>query len=57
MSVVVQTPGLSAELFIELGGTGTGRWGLVSGSDRQVFGHALLPPSAEPGDAADGGDG
>jgi len=61
LSVVIQTPGLSAELFIELGGTGTGRWGVVSGSDRQVVGHALLPPSAgddgrsgdaEPGDAA-----
>lgn len=45
--VVVQTPGLPAELFIELGG-GAGRWGVVSGSDREVVGRALLPPSAEP---------
>ena len=53
LSVVVQTPGLSAELFIEIGGTGTGRWGVMSGSDRQVVGHALLSLSAEPGAAAD----
>jgi hypothetical protein len=55
LSAVVRTPGLPAELFIDLGGSGHGQWGVVSGSDRQVVGRALLPPSAEPGAAPDGG--
>ena len=53
LSVAVRTPGLPAELFVELGGSGSGQWGVVSGSDRQVVGRALLPPRAEPGAAAD----
>jgi hypothetical protein len=45
ISVVVQTPGLPDELFIELHG-GAGQWGVISGLDREVVGRALLPPSA-----------
>jgi hypothetical protein len=45
LSVVVRTPGLSAELFIELGKSGAGHWGVAGGSSRQVVGRALLPPA------------
>ncbi|MCE9638259.1 MAG: hypothetical protein K8T90_21365 [Planctomycetes bacterium] len=55
LSVAVRTPGLAAGLFVELGGSGTGQWGVVSGSNRQVVGRALLPPSAKRGAAADRG--
>jgi hypothetical protein len=55
LSVAVRTPGLPGEMFVELGGSGTGQWGIVSGSDRQVVGRALLPQSTEPGTAADRG--
>jgi hypothetical protein len=53
LCVVVRTPGLPAELFIELGGSGRGQWGLGSGPDRQIVGRALLPPGAELAAAAD----
>lgn len=52
LSVVVGTPGLSAELFIQLDGTSIGQWGVLSGSERQVVGRALVPPSADPGNAS-----
>jgi len=55
LSVVVRTPGLPAEMFVELGSGGAGQWGVGSGSGRQVVGRALLPPSAEPGAAPDRG--
>jgi hypothetical protein len=42
LSVVVRTPGLPAEMFIEFGGSSVGQWGVGSGSDRQVVGLALL---------------
>lgn len=54
LSVVIRTPGLLTELFIELGESGSGSWGVVSGPERQVVGLAMLPPSSEPGDAAAG---
>jgi len=43
LSVVVSTPGLPAELFIELDG-GFGQWGVGRGSGRRIVGRALLPP-------------
>jgi hypothetical protein len=52
ITVVVRTPGLPDELYIEFD-SGAGQWGVVSGSDRKVIGRALLPPSTEPGAAAD----
>jgi hypothetical protein len=54
-TVVVRTPGLPDEMFIELDGSGTGEWGVGSGPDRHVVGRALLPPTAEPGAAPDRG--
>jgi hypothetical protein len=48
LSVVVRTPGVAAELFIEIGGPGMGQWGVSSGSARQIVGRALLLRSAEP---------
>lgn len=49
LTIAVRTQGLPADLFIELGGSGIGQWGVVNGSDRQIVGRALLPPSAVPG--------
>src|SRR5262245_45696391 len=42
LSVVVRTPGLDAELFIEPGGSSPGHWGVFSGSAREIVGRALL---------------
>jgi len=46
LSVVVRSPGLATELFVELGGSEGGRWGIGSGPDRQVVGRTLLPKTA-----------
>jgi len=40
--LVVRTPGLATDLFIELGSPG--RWGTGSGPDRKVLGLVVLPP-------------
>jgi hypothetical protein len=53
LTVVVRTPGLADELFIEISGSGPGQWGIGGGSDRQEIGRAFLPPTAEPETAAD----
>ena len=55
LSVVVRTPGVAAELFIEFCGGGPGQWGIGTGQGRQVVGRAVLPPNAEPSAAADRG--
>src|SRR5262245_27013789 len=41
LSVVVRTPGLASELFIEVDNAGGGQWGTGSGTGRQVVGRAL----------------
>lgn len=46
LSVVVRTPGLPAEMFVEFSGSGPGSWGVGSGTDRQIVGRAILPPNA-----------
>lgn len=45
LSVMVRTPGTTAELFVEFIGSGPGHWGVGTGSSRQVVGRAVLPPS------------
>ena len=45
LSVVVRTPALPDELFVEIGRSETGEWGIGSGTDRRVVGRALLPPT------------
>ncbi len=42
--VVVRTPGLPTEMFLEFDGPGPGRWGVGSGSDRRTLGVAVRPP-------------
>jgi hypothetical protein len=44
-SVVVRTPGLEPDMFIEFSGSGPGHWGIGSGADRKSVGRALLPQS------------
>jgi hypothetical protein len=46
LSMVVRSPGLAYEMFVELGGAGDGQWGVSSGSDRRVVGRAV-PSTAE----------
>ncbi|MGD0089663.1 MAG: hypothetical protein ABSE73_07065 [Planctomycetota bacterium] len=46
LSIVVRTPGLPVEMFIEFGGLGVGQWGVWRGLERQVVGLAVLPRSA-----------
>jgi hypothetical protein len=43
ISVIVRTPGVPAELFIEFDQQGTGQWGPISGAQRQIAGRALIP--------------
>jgi hypothetical protein len=43
LSIVVRTPGLTAELFVELNRSGIGEWGFGSGVARQVVGRAEVP--------------
>jgi hypothetical protein len=42
LSVVVQSPGLPTDLFVDLGNPNGGRWSVGSETDRQVVGRALL---------------
>jgi hypothetical protein len=44
-SLIVRTPGLQPEMFVEFSGPGSGLWGLGSGADRSVVGRAVLPQS------------
>lgn len=43
ISLIVRTPGVPTELFIEFDHEGTGQWGLVSETGRQFVGRALCP--------------
>ena len=43
LSVVIRTPGLPKDLFIDLESSGTGFWGVIERNQRQAIGRALLP--------------
>lgn len=49
LSVVVKTPGVAVEVFIEIRASGVGSWGVGSGANRKVIGNALIPPSPDGG--------
>ena len=43
LSLIVRSPGLAEELFVEFPGDAAGKWGRSSGVGRQVLGRAVLP--------------
>lgn len=43
--VIVSTPDIPGEMFIEFSESGMGQWGINEGPQRQVLGQAMLPPS------------
>jgi hypothetical protein len=45
LSMVVRTPGLQQEVFVEVSNAGSGQWGVGRGADREFVGLAALPQS------------
>ncbi len=54
-SIIIRTPGQTAEMFLELDSEMVGHWGIGTGSDRSVVGRALIQKKAEPAATPDRG--